>query len=325
MSKKKKNKIAPKREDLIQATVIRSLGSSSRVLTKTGEEYECIIRGKFRIKGLIATNPVAVGDEILFAKTEEEGKGIIHEILERKNYILRQAIGHKHKVHILAANIDQAILLYTLDSPRTSTGFADRFLVVAEAYHIPIQIVINKVDLIKTKEEKNRLEEIIQIYRNIGYSVTQLSALDAKYVTQVQSLLANKRSFIGGHSGAGKSTLINLIDPDLNIKTAEVSDYHQKGIHTTTYAEMHPLKTGGYIIDTPGIKEWGIADFTAEELGHYFPEFLERRAYCKFNDCRHISEPACAIREAFEKGEIPGSRYKNYQKMLKEIAENTSF
>ncbi|MEM6802726.1 MAG: ribosome small subunit-dependent GTPase A [Bacteroidota bacterium] len=325
MSKKKKNKKAPRREDLIRATVIRSLGSSSRVLTETGEEFDCIIRGKFRIKGLIATNPVAVGDEVLFAKTEDEGKGIIHEILERKNYILRQAIGHKHKVHILAANIDQAILLYTLDAPRTSTGFADRFLVVAEAYHIPVQIVINKVDLIRSKEEKNLLEEITQIYRKIGYSITQLSALDAKYVTQVQSLLANKRSFIGGHSGAGKSTLINLIDPDLNIKTSEVSSYHQKGMHTTTYAEMHPLRGGGYIIDTPGIKEWGIVDFTAQELGHYFPEFLARMGDCKFSDCMHISEPACAIRKSVEKGEISASRYHNYQKMLAEIIENTAY
>lgn len=322
MSKKKKRKERQEvPEHLESGTVIRSVGSFSRVLNEQGEHIECSIRGKFRIAGLIATNPVAVGDEVRYALTDEEGKGVIHEILPRKNYILRKAIGHNHKVHILAANIDQAILLFTIDSPRTSTGFADRFLVVAEAYHVPVQIVINKLDLIKTKEQKELLAKIVDTYESIGYSVSQLSALDDQYVEKVNELLLGKRSFIGGHSGAGKSTLINLVDPHLEIKTAEVSDYHQKGRHTTTYAEMHPLSAGGFIIDTPGIKEWGITDFTAEELGHYFPEILQLMPDCKFSDCSHTREPGCAVKDSWEKGKIPDSRYKNYVKMRNEILD----
>lgn len=300
-------------------TVIRSVGSSSRVLTPKGEQVECIVRGKFRIKGIKATNPVAVGDEVLFEFSENEEKGVIQQILPRKNYILRKAIGHNHKVHVLAANIDQAILLYTIDSPRTSTGFADRFLVVAEAYHIPVQIVINKLDLIQSLEQKEQVEKIVHTYESIGYPVTTLSALDTQYIPKIQELLIGKRSFIGGHSGAGKSTLINLVDPKLDIKTGEISDYHQKGMHTTTYAEMHPLSAGGYIIDTPGIKEWGITDFTADDIGHYFPEILSRMSDCKFSDCSHIHEPGCAIIDALNKIEIPESRYKNYLKMREEI------
>lgn len=320
MSKNKKRRVQEETNPHFkQGTVIRSVGSSSRVLTSAGEQVECIIRGKFRIQGLKATNPVAVGDEVLFEYSETEAKGVIQKILPRKNYILRKAIGHNHKVHIIAANIDQAILLYTIDSPRTSTGFADRFLVVAEAYHIPVQIVINKLDLIEREEQKELLEKIRHTYESIGYAVSLLSALDKKYVKKIEDLLINKRSFIGGHSGVGKSTLINLVDPELSIKTAEISDTHQKGRHTTTYAEMHPISAGGYIIDTPGIKEWGITDFTAEDLGHYFPEILERMPACKFSDCSHIHEPGCAVLQAFEKGEIPESRYKNYKRMRAEI------
>lgn len=320
MSKKKKAKSTPQNlSELHEGTVIRSVGSSSRVLTPAGEQVECIVRGKFRIKGIKATNPVAVGDEVLFAYSETEEKGVIQQILPRKNYILRRAIGHNHKVHVIAANIDQAILLYTIDSPRTSTGFADRFLVVAEAYHIPVQIVINKLDLIQDTPQKEKVELIKQTYESAGYPVMTLSALDKQYIPKIEELLIGKRSFIGGHSGAGKSTLINLIDPDLDIKTGEISDYHQKGTHTTTYAEMHHLSAGGYIIDTPGIKEWGITDFTAEDIGHYFPEILSRMSECKFSDCSHIHEPGCAVIKAFEEGTIPESRYKNYQKMREEI------
>jgi len=326
MSKSKK-KPSPPNTDLIQGTVIRSVGSSSRVLSSNGDHVECIVRGKFRIKGLKATNPVAVGDEVLFEYSETEEKGVIQQILPRRNYILRRAIGHSRKVHVLAANIDQAILLFTLESPRTSTGFADRFLVVAEAYHIPAHIVINKLDLINSKEQKAQVEQIKQTYESVGYPVSLLSALDPQYKRNIEQLLVGKRSFIGGHSGAGKSTLINLVDPSLDIKTSEISDYHNKGRHTTTYAEMHPLAGGGYIIDTPGIKEWGITDFTEADIGHYFPEILERMPDCKFSDCSHIKEPGCAVREAHETGEIPASRYKNYKKMRAEISdlENNSY
>ncbi|MCB0844504.1 MAG: ribosome small subunit-dependent GTPase A, partial [Bacteroidetes bacterium] len=262
-----------------EGIVIRSVGASTRVKTAQGEIFECTIRGKFRIKGINATNPVAVGDQVVFSPTNDE-EGVIRKILPRKNYILRRAISQSRKVHILAANIDQALLLFTVNHPVTSTGFADRFLVTTEAYHIPTRIIINKVDQIETEEDKTRLAEVKEIYEKIGYEVITVSAIDDSYRNEVESLLADKVSFIGGHSGAGKSTLINLIDSDLNIKTSEISGYSKKGVHTTTYAEMHPLSIGGYIIDSPGIKELGIIDFERNDLSHYFPEMRERLHDC---------------------------------------------
>ncbi|MEZ4850535.1 MAG: ribosome small subunit-dependent GTPase A [Bacteroidia bacterium] len=273
-----------------EGIVIRSVGASTRVKTAQGEIFECTIRGKFRIKGINATNPVAVGDQVVFSPTNDE-EGVIRKILPRKNYILRRAISQSRKVHILAANIDQALLLFTVNHPVTSTGFADRFLVTTEAYHIPTRIIINKVDQIETEEDKTRLAEVKETYEKIGYEVITVSAIDDSYRNEVERLLADKVSFIGGHSGAGKSTLINLIDPDLNIKTSEISGYSKKGVHTTTYAEMHPLSIGGYIIDSPGIKELGIIDFERNDLSHYFPEMRERLHDCKFSDCIHINEP----------------------------------
>ncbi|MDX2249225.1 MAG: ribosome small subunit-dependent GTPase A [Bacteroidia bacterium] len=304
--------------ELIQGTVIRSVGSSSRVKTLTGKQYDCIIRGKFRIEGLNTTNPVAVGDEVLFSEPGEGETGVIQEILPRKNYILRKAISQTHKVHILAANMDQAILLFTIDQPVTSTGFANRFLVVAEAYHIPAKIVINKIDLLHSPEQLERLEEITNLYSKIGYEVIQVSSLDARYKEKATQLLSGKVSFVGGHSGSGKSTFINLADPDLDIKTSEVSEYTNKGTHTTTFAEMHALAGGGYIIDTPGIKEWGITDFERTDLSHYFPEMQELLSECRFNNCTHTNEPKCAIKAAVEAGEIHASRYDSYLRMLEE-------
>ncbi|MEZ4772766.1 MAG: ribosome small subunit-dependent GTPase A [Bacteroidia bacterium] len=303
---------------LTQGIVIRSVGSSSRVKTEDGKQYDCIIRGKFRIEGLNTTNPVAVGDEVLFSGHEEGETGVIQEILPRKNYILRKAIAHSHKVHILAANIDQAILLFTIDQPVTSTGFANRFLVVAEAYHIPAKIVINKIDLLNSPEQKERLEEITDLYSRIGYEVIHVSSRDSSYQSRAAELLTGKISFIGGHSGSGKSTFINLADPDLDIKTSEVSEYSNKGVHTTTFAEMHPLAGGGYIIDSPGIKELGITDFERTDLSHYFPEMQELMSECKFNNCTHTNEPKCAIKAAVEAGEIHASRYDSYLRMLEE-------
>ncbi|MEL6132215.1 MAG: ribosome small subunit-dependent GTPase A, partial [Bacteroidota bacterium] len=282
-----------------KGTVIRSVGSSSRVQTTEGAQYDCIVRGKFRMKGLKTTNPVAVGDEVLFTAPREEGEvGVITELLPRKNYILRKAIGHNHKVHIMAANVDQALLLFTVDYPRTSTGFANRFILINEAYHIPTRIIINKVDLLQTDEEKEKLAEITAIYQNIGYEVSQVNALDDQYQAQAAELLTGKISFIGGHSGAGKSTFVNLVDPALNLKTGDISGYHNKGRHTTTYAEMHPLANGGFIIDSPGIKEFGLVNFEVHELRHYFPEMRSRMADCKFSDCQHLNEPGCAVKAA---------------------------
>jgi ribosome biogenesis GTPase len=321
MSKKRKKSTATAPPTATEAgTVIRSVGSSSRVQTLAGEQVDCVVRGKFRIQDVNSTNPVAVGDQVRFVPPEEGSTvGVIVEVCPRKNYILRKAIAHARKVHILAANVDQAILIFTVAYPATSTGFANRFLVSTEAYHIPTRIVINKVDLLKTPEEQQRLTEIQRLYEQIGYEVLTLSALDPAYGDTVANLLRDQISFVGGHSGAGKSTLINLIDPTLSLKTKEVSTSNHKGRHTTTYAEMHPLATGGYIIDSPGIKELGLTGFGREDLSHYFPEMRGRMADCRFANCSHTREPGCAIKAAVEAEEIHPSRYDSYLRMLEEV------
>ncbi|MFK7970013.1 MAG: ribosome small subunit-dependent GTPase A [Bacteroidia bacterium] len=300
--------------------VIRSTGYRSQVRLEDGSIIDCAIRGKFRIKGIKATNPVAVGDHVdISMPGEGEELGYIHTIHDRDNYILRRAIGEPHKVHVLAANVDQAILLYTVSTPHTTTGFANRFLIIAEAFHIPVRIIFNKTDLINTADLKARHAEIKQLYETIGYPTHSVSALDEGYREEMEDILKDKISFIGGHSGAGKSTLINLVDPDLNIRTGDVSDSNSKGRHTTTFAEMHPLRTGGYIIDSPGIKEMGVTVFDDKyELSHYFPEMRERLNDCKFNDCMHLKEPGCAVRAALANGEIHPSRYNSYLSMLEE-------
>lgn len=325
MSKKRKPKTPKKQVQLHEGLVIRSTGYRSLVrLDEDDSIVVCAIRGKFRIKGIKATNPVAVGDRVAISKPGEgEELGLIHKIHERENYILRRAISEHHKVHVLAANIDQAILLYTIANPHTTTGFANRFLVIAEAFHIPVKIIFNKADLINTPELKARLEETRELYEAIGYPTFTVSALEEQFRPVMSELLKDKISFIGGHSGAGKSTLINMVDPALNIRTANVSDSTQKGRHTTTFAEMHPLAEGGYIIDSPGIKEMGVTVFDDKyELSQYFPEMRERMSECKFNDCMHLKEPACAVRAALAKGEIHQSRYNSYLSMLKDDIED---
>lgn len=317
--KKPKKAIGPVKDGI----VTRSTGSRCTVTAIDGEVYECVVRGKFRIAGLTSTNPVAVGDKVRFQvpTDREQEPGLIREILPRENYMLRRAIMNTHKVHVLAANIDQAVLLLTLREPTTSMGFADRFLVVAEAYHIPAYIVINKIDLLDTPEEKEVLEAIHEMYASVGYPVLELSALDPTYKAQVEALLKDKVSFIGGHSGSGKSTLINLIDPDLHLKTATISTYSGKGRHTTTYSEMFSLAGGGFIIDSPGIKELGLSGFEKTELSHYFPEMRERLADCKFNDCTHLHEPGCAVLAALKAGEIAESRFMSYLSMFADIED----
>lgn len=322
MGKKRRSKkpyIENRKE--IEGIVIRSTGTASiRVRTANHQQYDCIVRGKFRIAGLKSTNPVAVGDKVLFLlPTDQSELGVVTRVLPRQNYILRKAIAKTQQVHILCANIDQAVLLFTLEQPQTSLGFANRFLITAEAYHITPIIIFNKIDLLTSENQQAELKRISNVYKNIGYQVMHLSALDQQYQSKVSDLLADKVSFIGGHSGAGKSTLINLIDPDLNIKTATVSDYSQKGRHTTTYAEMYPLANNGYIIDSPGIRELGIVSFEENDLSHYFPEMRERLADCKFNDCLHLNEPQCAIKKALLAQEIHQSRYESYVKMLEEV------
>lgn len=319
MPKKKKAQLSAPDRPLIEGMVIRSVGSQTRVQTVDGLQYECIVRGKFRIKNLNTTNPVAVGDWVRFLLPEQGELGVIREILPRKNYILRKAISHGRRVHILAANVDQAILVFTIDQPETSTGFANRFLVTTEAYHIPTCIVINKIDVLTEPEQQERLKVVETLYQKIGYPILKVNSLDAAYRPQIESLLGGKVTFIGGHSGAGKSTMINLIDPDLDIKTSEISQASNKGRHTTTYAEMHKLQGGGYIIDSPGIKELGLTDVERGELSHYFPEMRERLDGCRFHNCTHTNEPHCAIKQALDIGDIHPSRYDSYLRMLEEI------
>lgn len=318
--RKKQRNVAPK--ELKTGTVIRSVGSSSTIRTETGERFVCVVRGKFRVKGVKSTNPVAVGDEVKFTPPEEGSEvGVITEVLPRRNYILRKAIAHSRKVHIMAANIDLAVLVFTVEYPKTSLGFADRFLLVAEMFHIPAHVVINKTDLLSEAEQQERLDLVRNVYAAAGYPISEVSALSETYKPVIQKLLADKVSLVGGHSGAGKSTLINLVDPDLDIKTGKVSSANTKGKHTTTYAEMHPLAGGGYIIDTPGIRELGLTNLEARELSHYFPEMASRLQDCKFGNCTHRQEPGCAIRAAVEAGEIHPERYRSYLNLFVELEE----
>ena len=299
----------------MEGLVIRSTGSWYSVKTADGNVYECKLKGRFKIKGIRTTNPIAVGDQVVFDWKDDKKIGLIHTIKERKNYIIRKSVNLSKKAHIIAANIDQAILVVTLAYPRTSTGFIDRFLITTEAYHIPAILVFNKIDLYD--EELNAAkEELKAIYTNAGYSCLDVSAAQKTNLEALKDLMRGKVSLFSGHSGVGKSALINALDPSKDIRVGEISDVHAKGKHTTTFAEMHHLEFDAYIIDSPGIKEFGLIDFEKQELSHYFPEMREYLHECKFNDCTHEHEPECAVIEAVRRGEIPFSRYENYIKIL---------
>lgn len=300
----------------MNGTVIKSTGSWYTVRQLDGTLVDCRIKGIFRMKGIKTTNPIAVGDQVEFALESDE-KGVISAIHERKNYIIRKSINLSKQSHILAANVDQALLLATLALPRTSTGFIDRFLITAEAYHIPAVLVFNKSDLFESDPElEKELNDFMEIYRSIGYPCYAVSAETGVGIEQLRELTKGKVTLVAGHSGVGKSSLVNRLDEGLNLKTGEISDAHFKGKHTTTFAEMHPLNYGGYIIDTPGIKELGIVDMKKEEVGHYFPEIRELMGDCKFNNCLHVNEPKCAVLEAVHSGKIAPSRYSNYLGIL---------
>lgn len=304
---------------LLEGIVTKTTGAHSQVTTEEGKMYICTFQGKSRIDGnMRSTNPVAVGDRVFFLTAEQEGGlSVIQQVAPRKNYILRKAISYSGKVHILCTNIDQAVLLFTLKLPHTTTGFINRFLIIAEAYHIPTVIIINKIDLLTTEEELAKLADIKECYRLAGYPVVEMSAQDEQYRELATELFADKISFLGGHSGAGKSTLLNLVEPSLNIRTQQISDYNDKGMHTTTHTEMYKVGSG-YVIDAPGIKEMGLVDFDKKILSHYFPEMRSRLSQCKFNNCTHINEPHCAVKEAVEAGEIHLSRYNSYLRMMEE-------
>jgi ribosome biogenesis GTPase len=295
----------------MKGVVLKSTGSWYSVLTDEGKMLDCRIKGVFRIKGIKSTNPVAVGDCVIL---ESEGdNGMITGIEERKNYIIRKSINLSRQSHIIAANMDQAMLTATLAFPRTSAGFIDRFLVTAEAYHIPVTIVFNKMDLFENDPDlKKELDKLAAVYEKAGYSCLYVSASEKEGIEALRNLTKDKITLVAGHSGVGKSTLVNAMDENLDLKVGEISSAHSKGKHTTTFAEMHPLSYGGYIIDTPGIKELGLVDMEKEEITDYFPEMRAIKNECKFNNCLHVNEPKCAVIAAVEKGEIAVSRYNSY-------------
>lgn len=301
----------------MKGTVYKSTGSWYTVKSQQGEFYQCRIKGKFRIGGIKSTNPVAVGDHVIFdVETKgDETIGVIHTIETRDNYIIRKSVNLSKQTHIIATNIDVAFLLITLNNPTTFTAFIDRFLVTAEAYHVKAVLLFNKIDLYN-EEELLEIKYLAALYRKIGYECIGISAKTGKNIHKVKDLMQDKVTLFSGHSGTGKSTLVNAIEPGLNLKTAEISEQHQQGQHTTTFAEMHDLSFGGQIIDTPGIRGFGVVEIDKEELGNYFPEFFERKQDCKFNNCLHINEPNCAIKEALENSEIAWSRYKSYLQIL---------
>ena len=315
---------------LKKGTVIKSTGSWYKVVDTEGHGWDCRIRGKLRIAGIKSTNPIAVGDEIEFELEGEvsdddstEVTGVIKKILPRKNYIIRKSINLSKRSHILAANIDHVYLLVTLVSPQTQTGFIDRFLVTAEAYHIPVTLLFNKIDLYNS-EELDQMEMLKEIYENAGYRCMTISAKREASVAFLKEEIKGKKVMFGGHSGVGKSTLVNTLDENLDLKTGQISKSHSSGLHTTTFAEMFELQSGGYIIDTPGIRAFGLIDFDKRELSHYFPEMRELLPECKFNNCQHINEPHCAVKLAFVEDRISESRYLNYVKMMEED-ENETF
>lgn len=298
--------------------VYRSTGSWYTVESQ-GVFYECRIKGKLRLKGIKSTNPVAVGDRVHFEidSHAQANEGNITQIEERQNYIVRKSVNLSKQTHIIASNIDQVFLLVTLNNPLTFPAFIDRFLVTAEAYQIPAVLLFNKIDTY-TNAELDDLKILQNIYQEIGYVTQSISAINGKGVDTIKTLMQDKVSMFSGHSGVGKSTLVNAISPELALKTAAISKQHQQGMHTTTFAEMFALSDGIKIIDTPGIKGFGVVDMLPEEIGNYFPEFYKRKMDCKFHNCIHINEPKCSIIDAVENKEIALSRYASYVQMMEE-------
>jgi len=294
--------------------VIKSTGSWYQVLVEN-DIYQCKIKGNFRTKGFVATNPIAVGDKVDFVIKKEENTGLINRIHDRKNYIIRKSINLSRKAHIIATNVDLALLMITISKPETHTIFIDRFLVSSEAYNIPVLMVFNKTD-IYSQEDKVKMNDWISLYESIGYQCITISALQKENLDALKNILKDKNTVISGNSGVGKSTLINAIEPKLLIKTSEISDYHQKGKHTTTFSEVFPLSFGGFIIDTPGIKGYGLVDLQEENLSTYFPEMLKWQTSCKYYNCTHTHEPGCRVVEEVRNGKIAESRYKSYLSML---------
>jgi ribosome biogenesis GTPase len=303
---------------LKKGLVIKSTGSWFTVESETGELFECKIKGKFRMKGIKSTNPVAVGDHVEFSvQPTNDGKniGLITSIFDRKNYIIRRSQNLSKQSHIIAANIDQAVLVVTLFYPVTTTTFIDRYLASAEAYRIPVLIVFNKTDRLKA-DQHQLLNSLIDTYSDIGYPCIQTSATTLLGIDKLKEALKNKINVVNGHSGVGKSTLINILEPRLKLKTMDISDVHNTGKHTTTYSTLYRLSFGGYIIDTPGIKAFGMLEMEAWEISHYFPEIFKVSKNCQYTNCSHTHEPGCAVKKAVENKEIAKSRFISYLGLL---------
>jgi len=298
----------------VDGVIIKSTGSWYSVRLQDGKEVKARLPGRFKLENKKISNPIAVGDKVELLPEAENF--IIEVIKPRKNYIVRKSPKKKHFAHMIAANIDQAVLIASHKRPRTSLGFIDRFLVTLEAFRIPGYLLINKSDLY-SKEEQTALRDIMELYESIGYQTMMTSFIEG-VPHQVGDWLQAKTTLLSGHSGAGKSTLINLLQPNAHQQIGEISDFANKGVHTTTFAEMFSLDADTYVIDTPGIKELGLAEITAEELSHYFPEMRNLMGQCKFNNCRHVDEPSCAVQEAVQSGDIALSRFESYLSMMQE-------
>ena len=302
-----------------KGTVIRSSGSVYGVRAVDGTFVECRVKGNFRLKGIRSTNPVAVGDNVVF-DVREDGTAYIVEILERKNYIVRKASNLSKQSHILAANLDQCFLVVTISHPVTSTTFIDRFLASAEAYRVPVTLVFNKADLY-AQSENEELEYLTALYNSIGYRSIVTSVLQGTGIEELKAEMNGKVSLFAGNSGVGKSSLVNAVAPQLEAKVGEISKIHDTGMHTTTYTEMFEIMPGSYIVDTPGVKGFGTYNMEAEEISHYFVEFFELSKECKYGNCTHTHEPGCAVLAALERGEIAPSRYQSYLSMLEDKDE----
>lgn len=303
----------------MKGLVIKNTGSWYLVKTEDGRCIECKIKGNFRLKGIRSTNPVAVGDYVQII-LNQEGTAFISEIEDRRNYIIRRASNLSKQSHIIASNLDQCMLIVTVNYPETSTTFIDRFLATAEAYRIPVKLIFNKIDAYD-EDDLHYLDSLINLYTTIGYPCFKVSATQGTGIDLLKSELCDRVTLLSGHSGVGKSTLINAILPDASARTGEISAAHNKGMHTTTFSEMFALERGGYLIDTPGIKGFGTFDMEEEEIGHYFPEIFKISAECRYGNCTHRHEPGCAVRQAVEEHYISESRYQSYLSMLEDKEE----
>ncbi len=302
--------------------VIKSVGSRYKVLAGDENIIECVLRGKLREKEVQTTNPVAVGDKVTIDQGNDSNTGIITGVLERKNYILRKASNLSKQSQIIAANIDQLLLMATIILPQTPVEFIDRFLVTAEAYRIPARIIFNKTDLYG-EYEIEKMEHLISVYSGIGYNCLRLSINKGTGLGEIAGMMKDKVSLISGNSGVGKTSLLNILNPLLNLKTAEISDYHKQGKHITTFPEMHRLPFGGFAIDTPGLRGFGVVDMERNEIYHFFPEIFKISKECRFYNCLHLDEPGCAVRHSVDRGEVDRLRYRSYLSILND--ENTKY